>query len=121
MRRQLQRRWNDCRAKLAKHARNDPVFPTPAHDAHDDVAFSDAEFAKGVSRLVGQAAYVVERETTLLPRIVAPQQRRLAGLDARPFVDDVIAEVERFGHVNLEVLVKVLVGLEFNPWAIFLQ
>ena len=46
---------------------------------------------------------------------------RLLGLDTRPFVNDVIGEVEVLGHVDLEVVVEVLVRVEFYAGAIFAE
>ena len=57
----------------------------------------------------------------LFTGVVAPQQRALAGLGASPLVDDVEAEVERFGDVDLEVLEEVLVAVKLDARAVFLE
>jgi len=119
--RQLQGRGNDRGAQLAERARDDPVLPPAAHDAHDDVALAYAELLERVGRLVRQAADVGERERSLLARIVAPQESPLVGLHARPLVHHVVAEVEIVRHVNLEVIEEILVRIEVDPRAVLAQ
>ena len=46
--------------------------------------------------------------------VVAPQERLLVGLHARPFVHDVVAKVEVLGNVDFKVLEEVLVAVKFD-------
>ena len=119
--RQLQRRGNDGRAQFAESHRAHPVLPAAAKDHHHDVAFADPQTRKRVSRFVGKLGDVGERERALFAVIVAPNERALVGLDARPFVNDVEPEVKYLRHLNTEVLIKVFVRIELDAGTVFLQ
>ena len=119
--RQLKGRGDDRGSQLMQGDRAHPVLPAAAQDHHDDIALADAEPAERVGGLVGELRDVRERERALGAMVVAPHERALLRLDASPFVHDIEAEVERLGHLDAEVLVKVLVRVELDTRAVFLQ
>ena len=57
---------------------------------------------------------VGEGKGPLVVVVIAPEQSAFVGLDAGPFVHDVIGEIEVFRNIYAEVFRKVLVGVEID-------
>ena len=121
LRGELDGRRDDRGADLAQRHGAHPVFPATTQHHHHDVALADAELPKGVGGAVGEQRNVGERELALLASVVDPHEGLLLGFDTRPLVYDVVGEVEVLGHVDLEVVVEILVRVEFNAGAIFAE
>ena len=93
-------------AELGERSGHEPELVVAAQDDHDHVAAADALRGEEVRRLVGPAFHVGEGEYVLLALGVAPHHGAAVGVSRGDVVDDVVAEVERFGAVDLELREK---------------
>ena len=112
---QLQGARDQRCADLVQGNRTDPVLPAAAQDHHHHIALLDAQAYKVVCRLVGQLLDIGKGEAAFLIVVIAPNQCQLVRLLLCPFIYDVKAEVEVLRNVDLEIFLKILIGIEVDP------
>ena len=85
----------------------EPKLETAFEDEHHHVAVADAQRLEVGGRFVALAFDVGKGKVDAFAPVVGPEQGLLVGLDAGPFVYDVIPEVEILGYLYLEILHEV--------------
>ena len=109
---QLERCGDDRCADFMQRGYNKPDLGALFQDEHNYVAFLYSLVEQEVCSPVAVVFYVFKSVSRHVSRVVGPDEGELFGLDIRPCVNNVEAEVEIVGHVYFEVLLHVLVAVK---------
>ena len=103
---------NGYGADFVKCYDGEPELVSTLENEHHHIAFADAQRGEICRSLVALALDVGKCKLDGFACFVGPEQGFLVGVCSCPFVDNVVAEVEIVGNVDVEILHEVLVGVE---------